>query len=62
MTPLLKDESRISIAMNVIENFYKASGLCLNINKCELTAAKGTITSYYNILVKKNDILGHHYY
>uniref|UniRef100_A0A8C7MI53 Reverse transcriptase domain-containing protein n=1 Tax=Oncorhynchus kisutch TaxID=8019 RepID=A0A8C7MI53_ONCKI len=53
-TLFLKDTNQISISINVIQSFSKASGLYLNINKCELIAVKDYVTpSYYGISVKE---------
>lgn len=52
-TLFLKDASQIPIALNIINEFSKASGLCLNINKCELLAIKNCdVCSICNITVK----------
>lgn len=34
-TLFLKDASQIPLALSLIESFSRASGLCLNVNKCE---------------------------
>ena len=53
-TLFLKDANQIPISINVIQSFSKASGLYLNINKCELIAVKDCVTpSYYGIPVKE---------
>ncbi len=52
-TLFLKDERQISLAINIIDSFSKASGLCLNIQKCELLAIKySNKSSVHNIPVK----------
>jgi len=52
-TLFLKDASQIPIALNIINEFSKASGLCLNINKCELLTVKNcNVRSICNITVK----------
>ena len=49
----LKDANQIPISINVIQS-SKASGLYLNINKCELMAVKDFVTPpYYDIPVKE---------
>ena len=51
-TLFLKDASQVPIALNTINEFSKASGLCLNINKCELLAVKNCdVCSICNITV-----------
>ena len=53
-TLFLKDANQIPISINVIQSFSNASGLYLNINKCELIAVKDCVTpSYYGIPVKE---------
>ncbi len=53
-TLFLKDERQISLAINIIDSFSKASGLCLNIQKCELLAIKDSNkSSVHNIPVKE---------
>lgn len=53
-TLFLKDESQISLAINIIDSFSKASGLYLNIKKCELFAIKDcNESSVQNIPVKE---------
>ena len=50
-TLFLKDANQIPIS---IQSFSKASGLYLNINKCERIAVKDRVTpSYYGIPVKE---------
>ena len=39
-TLFLKDASQVSVAIDIIKSFSNASGLCLNISKCELLALK----------------------
>lgn len=52
-TLILKDESQIPIAIQYINFFSKASGLNLNLNKCELLAIKACPSpSLYGIPVK----------
>ncbi len=52
--PFSKDERQISLAINIIDSFSKASGLCLNIQKCELLAIKDSNkSSVHNIPVKE---------
>ncbi len=58
-TLFLKDEKQISLAINIIDSFSKASGLCLNIQKCELLAIKDSNkSSVHNIPVKEKNYLG----
>ncbi len=53
-TLFLKDERQISLAINIIDSFSKASGLCLNMQKCELLAIKySNKSSVHNIPVKE---------
>ncbi len=55
-TLFLKDERQISLAINIIDSFSKASGLCLNIQKCELLAIKDyNKSSVHNIPEKENN-------
>lgn len=52
-TLFLKEESQIPIAIEAVAEFSRASGLYLNIKKCELMAIKECNTSIlYSILVK----------
>lgn len=52
-TLYLKDSSDISCALDITHVFSKASGLYLNVNKCELLAVKDSVTrSISNIPVK----------
>lgn len=52
-TLFLKNDKQIPVAIEVVKEFSKASGLCLNISKCELMAIKiCTVSSLYNIPVK----------
>ncbi|XP_051733611.1 uncharacterized protein LOC127503617 [Ctenopharyngodon idella] len=52
-TLFLRNENQIPIAINVIEEFSKASGVYLNVKKCELMAVKEcSVASYCNIPVK----------
>lgn len=65
-TLFLKDASQVSMAINTIKIFSKASGLYLNINKCELLPLKNcnytTISdipvkdsvTYLGIIINKN--------
>lgn len=54
-TLFLKDVSQIPKAIEVIQKFSKASGLCLNLNKCELLSLKECNESVlYNIPVKSS--------
>ena len=48
----LKNASQIPVAIHVINHFSEASGLCLNINKCELLPLKYcNIQTICNILI-----------
>ena len=52
-TIFLKDSTQVPHALNIISVFSKASGLFLNVNKCELMAVKDSDTrSISNIPVK----------
>jgi len=52
-TIFLKNASQIPVTIHVISQFSKASGLCLNINKCELLPLKEcNIQTICNIPVK----------
>uniref|UniRef100_A0A8C7XZI9 Reverse transcriptase domain-containing protein n=1 Tax=Oryzias sinensis TaxID=183150 RepID=A0A8C7XZI9_9TELE len=52
-TLFLKNEKQIPVAFDIIGTFSKASGLCLNVNKCELMAIKEcAATTLYNLPVK----------
>jgi len=52
-TLFLRDASQIPLAINCINLFSKASGLNLNLSKCELMSIKDCTTpSFYNIPVK----------
>lgn len=52
-TLFLQNENQIPIAIKVIEEFSKASGVYLNVKKCELMAVKEcSVASYCNIPVK----------
>uniref|UniRef100_A0A3B5R4M7 Reverse transcriptase domain-containing protein n=1 Tax=Xiphophorus maculatus TaxID=8083 RepID=A0A3B5R4M7_XIPMA len=54
-TLFLKDASQVSLAINIVEKFSRASGLYLNIDKCELLALKNcNKPSIYNIPVKES--------
>ena len=51
---ILQDSSQFSFALNVIQVFSNASGLNLNVNKCELMAVKScALPSICNIPVKE---------
>lgn len=51
----LKDASQISVAVSTIQSFSNASGLSLNLNKCELLAVNNcTVTSIFNIPVRNS--------
>lgn len=53
-TLFLRDAEQIPKAVNIIEQFSKASGLCLNLHKCELLAIKTcNHTSLHGIPVKE---------
>lgn len=53
-TLFLKDASQIPVALNCINDFSLASGLRLNINKCELLAVRNCdVNSICNIMVKE---------
>ncbi len=52
-TLFLNDASQVPLALRLIESFSRASGLCLNINKCELMSIKHCgVPSICNIPVK----------
>uniref|UniRef100_A0A3P9KLZ3 Reverse transcriptase domain-containing protein n=1 Tax=Oryzias latipes TaxID=8090 RepID=A0A3P9KLZ3_ORYLA len=52
-TLFLKDSSQIPLAINIIKSFSKASGLSLNLKKCELLPIKSCDSdSLFNIPVK----------
>jgi len=52
-TLFLNDASQIPLALSLIESFSRASGLHLNINKCELMSIKScNVPSICNIPVK----------
>lgn len=52
-TLFLKNETQIPVAIKVIQEFSRASGLCLNIKKCELMAIKNCAKSeLHNIPIK----------
>lgn len=52
-TIFLKDSTQIPCALNIINVFSRASGLYLNVNKCELMAVKDSAShSISNIPVK----------
>lgn len=54
-TLFLKDASQVSVATDVIKTFSNASGLCLNISKCELLTLKNcNAPSISNIPVKES--------
>ena len=49
-----KNASQIPVAIHVINHFSEASGLCLNINKCELLPLKDcNIKTICNIPIKE---------
>ncbi len=51
---LKKNSNQVAVALGVIDAFSKASGLHLNISKCELLSIMDcTVSSIYNILVKE---------
>ena len=53
-TLFLKSEDQIPLALQSINQFSKASGLQLNLNKCEiLTLHDYHLQSLYNIKIKK---------
>ena len=50
---LLKDASQVSVAVTTIQSFSKASGLDLNLNKCELLPVNNcTVSSIFHIPVR----------
>ncbi len=51
-TLFLQNKNQIPIAIKVIEEFSKASGVYLNVKKCELVAVKECSVAYCNIPVK----------
>uniref|UniRef100_A0A3B3BAV7 Reverse transcriptase domain-containing protein n=1 Tax=Oryzias melastigma TaxID=30732 RepID=A0A3B3BAV7_ORYME len=52
-TLFLKDSSQIPLAINIIKSFSKASGLSLNLKKCELLPIKSCdLDSLFNIPIK----------
>lgn len=46
MTLFLRDENQVPIAINTINEFSKASGLSLNLSKCEIMSIRGCLTSF----------------
>jgi len=51
----LRDVSQIPIALTFLQSFYNASGLSLNINKCELLPIKRcAATSISNVPIKES--------
>lgn len=53
-TLFLKNNLQVKPAIKTIEGFSKASGLCLNLNRCELFALKNCdVTSINDIPVKE---------
>ncbi|XP_050958014.1 uncharacterized protein LOC127159155 [Labeo rohita] len=51
----LKDASQVAVALDTIKPFSKASGLCLNINKCELLPIGNCLeSSVSNIPVRES--------
>ncbi len=54
-TVFLKDENQIS-ALDEINEFSEASGLCLNINKCELMSIKECSKSSICDIPIKNEV------
>uniref|UniRef100_A0A3B3I0R1 Reverse transcriptase domain-containing protein n=1 Tax=Oryzias latipes TaxID=8090 RepID=A0A3B3I0R1_ORYLA len=49
----LRDASQVAVAINIIQSFSKASGLTLNLNKCEILPVKNCLlTSIQGIPVK----------
>ncbi len=53
-TLFLKNSNQVAVALGVIDAFSKASGLHLNISKCELLSIMDcTVSSIYNIPVKE---------
>lgn len=62
-TLLLKNEKPIPVAIEAVMEFSMASGLCLNIGKCEFMAIKEcTASSLSNIPVKNEVIILLRYY
>lgn len=55
-TLFLKNKSQIPIAINIINSFSKASGLYLNIKKCELLPIKNCTDSFISEIPIKNEI------
>ena len=54
-TLFLKNPAQVSLALSVVDVFSKASGLYLNVNKCELLSVKQTIAqSIAGIPVKES--------
>jgi len=52
-TLFLKDAGEIPLALKIVHTFSKASGLYLNINKCELMSLKNrNLLSICNIPIK----------
>lgn len=62
-TLFLKDASQVSVTIDTIKTFSCASGLCLNISKCELFPlfltfpVKDSVT-YFGIVINKNKDTG----
>ncbi len=55
----LKDSSQVSVALNILQVFTKASGLNLNIDKCELLPIKNCSVSSICGIAVKNTITYH---
>lgn len=49
-TLFLKYSAQVACALDIIHVFFKASGLYLNVNKCELAVKDSVITSISNIV------------
>lgn len=55
-TLFLKDPAQIPKAINLVNQFSKASGLCLNIQKCELMSIKSSNDSFLYDIPLKNEV------
>ncbi len=55
-TPFLSDAEQIPVAINLVSHFSKASGLQLNLKKCELIALHNHAESHLFNIPLKNEI------
>ncbi len=56
-TLFLRDENQVSIAIETINEFSKASGLSLNLNKCEIMSIKDCLKSSICNIPVKNELV-----